>query len=253
MSQVKKAVTNMQSQTDPLELASLSENCETRHKLQAALEVLGDDADKLAEIIASEQREVALKIFSENQAEKTDGLQPNPAKQFKPLHLPHNNLDCVQLSPDIEVRPPELSKQIKDHVVLRDSVVRLREMLSQGHVDKMAASKENSTYRIAKSLPKRVYDPLREPPKLILQPSESLISLAEKLQYLDGIDATWTSADTASYFSEESSSTPLHQKLRQLPAVSPNLQTEKHPAVTMDVTYSLSHTLQNLQRNSAST
>ena len=92
--------------------------------------------------------------------------------------------------------------------------------------------------------PKRVFDSLREPPKIIAQPSESLISLAEKLRYLDVASAGWEEGDSPAV---SSTSKTLHQKLKQLPA---HTKQEKSQATVAGTTYSLSYSLRNRQRNS---
>ena len=252
LAQTKKSVASMQCQTDTLVFASLCDNSETRQKLQAALEQLGDDSEYQAEIIAAEQREAALKLFAENEAAKIDDLKPSVIQKYRPLHLPQRNFQHT-LQSNMSEEKQEAIQRIKEHVIQRDSVARLREMLkSDGHgsngIRNMKQSDESVAHTGARKLPKRVFNSLRQPPRITTQSSESLISLAEKLRHLDVTTADWVSADGSSHFAEDSAITLLHQKLKQLHSTE---RDENGHAATMGTTqtYSLSHSLQNRQRN----
>jgi hypothetical protein len=248
LTQAKKQVSHMQCQTDILTMAALSDNWETRQKLQNALENLGDCTENQAEQIAAEERESALKLFAEKEATRLENLQPELIKQSRPLHLPHSKFDHDLQSNASGHQSQETLQKIKEHVIQRDSVTRLRDMLNQSHSDaggwNTGQPNEGAVPASARKLPKRVFDSLREPPKIIAQPSESLISLAEKLRYLDVASAGWEEGDSRAV---SSTSKTLHQKLKQLPAHS---KQEKSQATVAGITYSLSYSLRNRQRNS---
>jgi hypothetical protein len=250
LAQSKKSVASMQCQTDALVFASLSDNSETRQKLQAALEQLGDDPEHQAEILAAGQREAALKMFAENEAAKIDDFKPSVIQKYRPLHLPQRNFQQT-IQSHVSEEKQEAIQRIKEHVIQRDSVARLREMLkNDGHGNIGARntkqSDESAPHTAARKLPKRVFNSLRQPPRIITQSSESLISLAEKLRHLDVTTTDWASADGSSHFAEDSAITLLHQRLKQLHSTE---QYETDHAATMTQTYSLSHSLHNRQRN----
>ena len=261
--QTKKIVSHTQCQTDPLTFASLSDNTETRMKLHAALEELGDDTDFqsdmiAAETLAAEQRDIALKIFEENEAARLEGLKPAVIPQSRPLHLPHRNVHRAQQSSAVEdpaAPAPDMTQQIKDYVVQRDSVLRLREMLEKSHrgygtrqpQPPGSQSYDSSALSSARKLPKRVFDAVREPPKIIPQKSESLISLAEKLRSLDVANTEWGSEYDSLYIENEPANSVLQQKLKQLPL---SAHAGRLQASAIGTTYSLSYSLQNRQRNS---
>jgi hypothetical protein len=92
-----------------------------------------------------------------------------------------------------------------------------------------------------------VYDAVREPPKIIPQKSESLISLAEKLRSLDVSKTEWGSEYASLYFENEPASSVPQQKLEQLPL---SAHTGRLQTSAIGTTYSLSYSLQNRQRNS---
>jgi hypothetical protein len=245
LAQMKKNVSNMQSQTDSLIIAAQSDNWETRQKLQTALEQLGDCTENQAELIAAEERETALKAFAEQEAAKLESLRPVLIKEWRPLHLP---LSCVHHEPTSNESANRELQKIKEHVVQRDSVTRLRNMLNENQREASVRHEqtESSIHLNSRKLPRRVFDTLREPPKIIPQASESLISLAEKLRYLDFANAGWTTEQAAFDFAEKSSDKSLHQKLKQLPAAALH---EQRQSATTGTTYSLSYSLQSWQRN----
>jgi hypothetical protein len=258
--QTKKAASHTQCQTDPLTFASLSDNTETRMKLHAALEELGDDTDfesemNAAEMLAAEQRNIALKKFEEKESARLEGLKPALLPQSRPLHLPHRHVHREQQSNLVENPAPDTTQNIKDYVVQRDSVLRLREMLEKSHrgyglpqLQPLGSqSNDSSALSSARKLPKRVYDAVREPPKIIPQKSESLISLAEKLRSLDVSKTEWGSEYASLYFENEPASSVLQQKLEQLPL---SAHTGRLQASAIGTTYSLSYSLQSRQRNS---
>jgi hypothetical protein len=245
MAKTKKSVSHMQCQTDSSIMAALSDNWETRQKLQMALEHLGDCTDHQAEVIAAEERETALKIFSEQEVLRLESLKPAAIKQWRPLHLPPSHVDHEPKSNKPGHQSREALQKLKEHIVQRDSVTRLRNMLNLSHNEASGWNDKKPPETLAhtstRKLPKRVFDSLREPPKLI--PQESLISLAEKLRFLDVASA---SEKDFLDFPEESTGESLHQKLKQLPAVVKN---EKQQVTATGTTYSLSHSLQSWERN----
>ncbi len=257
--QTKKAASHTQCQTDPLTFASLSDNTETRMKLQAALEELGDgtgfESETIAaEILAAEQRNIALKIFEEKESARLEGLKPALLPQSRPLHLPHKHVHREQRSNVVEDPAPDTMQNIKDYVVQRDSVFRLREMLEKSHrgygtpqpQPPGSQSNDSSALSSARKLPKRVYDAVREPPKIIPHKSESLISLAEKLRRLDVSKTEWGSEYDSLYIENEPASSVLQQKLKQLPL---SAHAGRLQASAIGTTYSLSYSLQGRQRN----
>lgn len=218
--------------------------------MQDALEQLGDDTEYKAEIIAAEQREVALKMFAEQEAAKLDKSGPGQMQNSRPLHLPHSSFDRI-IKSYVSEEQKEAMQKVREHVLQRDSVVRLREMLNSGQNEGDVPRSDKQTdhsiaHTSARKLPKRVFKSLREPPKILTQTSESLISLAEKLRHLDVATAGWESAENSSHFAEDSVRTLMHQKLEQL---SLPVYADNGHAEGIGTTYSLSHSLHSRQRN----
>jgi hypothetical protein len=260
LKQSKKTALHTQCQTDPLTFASLSDNKETRMKLHAALEELGNDSDfeaetSAAEILAAEQRDSALKKFAEKEAARLESLKPRLITHSRPLHLPHRNLHQAQQFNTVDNASRDMTRTIMDHVVQRDSVARLREMLKQTHNEygtpqpQMKNSRTNgsSIQSTTRKLPKRVFDAVREPPQLTLQNSKSVMSLADKIRNLDVTKTEWGSEHGSLYIENETASSVLHQKLKQLPSVA---QAGGQPAVVIGATYSLRYSLQSRQSKS---
>lgn len=249
LAQAKKSVSHMQCQTDSLTMAALSDNLETRIKLRMALEQLGDCTDNQAEMIAAEERETALKMLADQEATKSEISKPASIKQWRPLHLPIGNVRDEAKSKAAERQSHEALLQVKEHVVQRDSVTRLRSMLNHSHCEAGGWPNESTDESLAQTsarkLPKRVFGSLREPPKIIPQAPDSLISLAEKLRYLDVAGAGWASENAFLDSTDESTRMSLHQKLKQLPTAA---TVEKQQAAEIGTAYSLSYTLQSWQR-----
>jgi hypothetical protein len=250
MAKSKQSVSTMQCQTDPLILASLSDHLESRLKLQDALEQLGDDTEYKAEIIAAEQRDIALKMLAEQEAAKLDKSKPGQMQNSRPLHLPHSSFDRI-IKSQVSEEQQEAMQKVREHVLQRDSVVRLRDMLNRcQNLSEVPRADKQSDHKIAhtsaRKLPKRMFGSLREPPQILTQTSESLISLAEKLRHLDVTTAGWESAENLPHFAEDSVKTLLHQKLEQL--ILP-VHADNGHADGMGTTYSLSQSLQSRQRN----
>ncbi len=249
LTQTKLSVSSVQCQTDSLIFASLTDNSETRQKLQAALEQLGDNTEDEAETIAAEQRETALKMFAEQEAAKADGKQAT-TQISRPLHLPRGNFDRTQKS-NVSKEQREAIQKIKEHVVQRDSVARLREMLNHSRDEATGAHTgkqfEEMAHASSKKLPKRVFNSLREPPRILAETSESLISLAAKLRHLDVTTEERGYEDDSLYLAQDVVRTSLHQRLAQLPVPA---TTEHDHAAAIGTTYSLSYSLQSRQRNS---
>ncbi len=260
LKQSKKIALHTQCQTDPLTFASLSDNKETRLKLHAALEELGNDSDFesetiAAEKLAAEQRDSALQIFAEKEAARLESLKPRLITHSRPLHLPQRNVHLAQQSNTVDNASRDMTRTIMDHVVQRDSVARLREMLKQSHNEygtpqlqlQSSRSNDSSIQSSTRKLPKRVFDAVREPPKIIPQNSKSVISLADKIRNLDVTKTEWGSEYGSLYIENETASSVLHQKLKQLPSAA---QAGGQPAVVMGATYSLRYSLQSRQSNS---
>jgi hypothetical protein len=188
-------------------------------------------------------------LFSEQEAAKADGKQASKHTS-RPLHLPRGNFDRAQKS-NVSQEQREAIQKTKEHVVQRDSVARLREMLNHSRDEATGARTgkpfEEMAHASSKKLPKRVFNSLREPPKILAETSESLISLAAKLRHLDVTTEEGGCDDDSMYLAQDVLRTSLHQRLAQLPFP---VTTEHDHAAAIGTTYSLSYSLQSRQRSS---
>jgi hypothetical protein len=226
----EKSTSNFQCQTDSMMLAAVGGNFESRNKLQKALESIAESEVDRAEIIAMEQREMVLKMLAEdeaaNEAKQKEEPKPESPKHSRPLHLPRSNFDMAEKSKidDQSTKDyQETIQNLRDLVEQRDSVARLYNMLHQERSEVVepkdsGRSKEAGASASTRKLPKRIYDCPREPPKILPPPSDSLISLAERLRHLD-VNSAGSELAGVSLFEHDSEfvSTSLHHKLKQLP------------------------------------
>jgi len=256
---VEKSTSNFQCQTDAMLLAALADSWESRNKLQQALENIAEYKDDRAEMIAMEQRESVLKMIAEDEAakeekQKTDLKLESAKHSSRPLHLPHSNFDrAEQFKIDDQSREEEEKsvQKIKEYVVQRDSVARLRHMLHQEHSESRdngrsteGSAMEGGALVSARKLPRRIFDCPREPPKILPLPTDSLITLAERLRHLD-VNSAGSELAGMSLFEDDSvfANASLHYKLKQLPV---SVQPQKSQAAAIGTTTSLHNRLKKI-------